>query len=69
MSAPTTQRLGIIFERYVNRPDLAQKLIEVSQSKKRKFYIQLFKAGGEKKGYEIDEKWKIILNTAIDIEE
>jgi predicted transcriptional regulator of viral defense system len=69
MSTPTIQRLGIIFEKYVNRPDLGQKLLEVSQSKKRKFYIQPFKAGGEKKGFEIDEKWKIILNTTIDIEE
>ncbi|HMT66114.1 MAG TPA: type IV toxin-antitoxin system AbiEi family antitoxin [Candidatus Cloacimonadota bacterium] len=69
MSTPTIQRLGIIFEKYVNRPDLGQELLEVTQSKKRKFYIQPFKAGGEKKGFEIDEKWKIIINTTIDIEE
>jgi len=41
----------------------------VSQSKKRKFYLQPFKAGGEKKGFEIDDKWKIIINTSIDIDE
>jgi hypothetical protein len=69
MSTPTIQRLGVIFDKYVNQPDLAQKLLEVSQSKKRKFYLQPFKAGGEKKGFEIDDKWKIIINTTIDIEE
>jgi predicted transcriptional regulator of viral defense system len=69
ISTATIQRLGIIFEKYVNRPDLAQKLLEVSQSKKRKFYLQPFKAGGEKKGFEIDYKWKIIINTSIDIDE
>ena len=69
ISTATIQRLGIIFEKYVNRPDLAQKLLEVSQSKKRRFYLQPFKAGGEKKGFEVDDKWKIIINTSIDIDE
>ena len=69
LSTPTVQRLGIIFEKYVNRPDLAHKLFEVAQARKSKFYVQPFKAGGEKSGFEIDEKWKIVLNTNIDIEE
>ena len=69
MSTPTIQRLGIIFEKYVNRPDLGQKLLEVSQSKKRKFYLQPFKAGGRRKGFDTDDKWKIIINTTIEIDE
>lgn len=69
LSTPTIQRLGVIFERYANRPDLAQKLLETSQRQKRKFYRQPFKAGGEKSGFVTDEKWKIVLNTSIEIEE
>lgn len=69
MSTTTIQRLGIIFEKYVNRPDLGQKLLEVSESKKRKFYLQPFKAGGRRKGFDTDDKWKIIINTTIEIDE
>jgi len=69
MSTTTIQRLGIIFEKYVNRPDLGQKLLEVSQSKKRKFYLQPFKTGGRRKGFDTDDKWKIIINTTIEIDE
>jgi hypothetical protein len=43
--------------------------MEIARLENRKFYLQPFKAGNEKKGFDIDDKWKIIKNVKIDIEE
>jgi predicted transcriptional regulator of viral defense system len=69
LSVPTIQRLGFILEKYASQSELAQKLYKVAMNQKRQFFLQPFKAGGERKGFETDEKWKIIINTSIEIEE
>lgn len=69
LSTPTIQRLGFIFEKQINRADLAQKLFDVFMESNRKFYWQPLKAGGDRKGFSTDQRWKIIINTEIEIEE
>jgi len=69
LSVPTIQRLGFILEKYASQPELAKKLYEVAMEQQKTFFWQPFKAGGERKGFETDEKWKIIINTGIEIEE
>lgn len=69
LSTPTIQRLGFIFDNLVNRPELAQKLLDVSFRRNRTFFLQPLEAGGERKGFETNEKWKIIINSNIEIEE
>ncbi|MCX6325623.1 MAG: type IV toxin-antitoxin system AbiEi family antitoxin [Bacteroidia bacterium] len=66
---PTIQRLGYILDRLADRTDLAQKLYEVTYRNNRKFFWQPFKAGGRRKGFDTDDKWKIIINTTIEIDE
>ena len=69
LSTPTIQRLGYIFDKIVDRPGLAQKLLEGSKRCNRTFFLQPFEAGGKRKGFETDERWKIIINTNVEIEE
>jgi len=69
LSIPTIQRLGFIFDRLVSQPELADKLYKVSQKEKKTFFLQPLKAGGERTGFETDEKWKIIINADIDLDE
>lgn len=69
LSIPTIQRLGFILDKFASQPKLAQRLYKVAMGQKRKFFLQPFKAGGERKGFEMDKKWKIIINTSIEIEE
>jgi predicted transcriptional regulator of viral defense system len=69
LSTPTIQRLGYIFDKIVSQSDLAEKIYNVSQEQDRTFFLQPFRTGGERKGYSINEKWKIIINTSVRIEE
>jgi predicted transcriptional regulator of viral defense system len=69
LTVPTIQRLGFIFERIVSQTYLAEKLFNISCEQNRTFFWQPFKAGGERKGFDKDEKWKIIINTNVNIEE
>jgi hypothetical protein len=66
---PIIQRLGYILDRLVDHIDLAQKLYEVSNQNNRKFFLQPFKTGGNRKRFDTDERWEIIINTTIEFEE
>lgn len=69
LSVTTIQRLGFVFERIVKQPELAQKLYRLTLDQKIKFFMQPLKAGGKRTGFEKDEKWKIIINADIEIDE
>ncbi len=69
ITVPTIQRLGYIFDRIVSQPELAEKLYNISSNLKKTFYKQPLKAGGKRSGFETDEKWGIIINTTIEIDE
>ena len=69
LTTPTIQRLGYIFDKIVSQSDLAEKIYNVSREQDRTFFLQPFRAGGERKGYSINENWKIIINTSVRIEE
>jgi predicted transcriptional regulator of viral defense system len=69
LTTPTIQRLGFIFDRIVSQPDLADKIFNISQKQRRTFFWQPLKAGGERKGFDTDKKWKIIINIIVKIEE
>jgi len=48
---------------------LADKLYAESRKLKKEFFRQPLKAGLEKKGFPKDDRWKIIINTDIEIDE
>jgi len=69
LTTPTIQRLGYIFNKIVNQSDLAERLYNVSVELNKTFFWQPLRAGGNRKGFRLDEKWKIIINTNVKIEE
>ena len=65
----TLQRLGYILEKVVNKPALAEALLKSMQQKKVKLQKLKLLSDGEANGFPINEKWKIIINTEIEIDE
>ena len=63
------QRLGYLLEKILNKEILATHLYEESQNTKLNFFRIPLKASGKTKGFPFDEKWKIIINTEIEIDE
>jgi len=68
-SVATIQRLGYILEYSLKEEHLAEKLLEVSKGLDLHFYRQPLSTGQKRAGYETDPKWKIIINTEIEIDE
>lgn len=69
LSAPTIQRLGYLFDRLVNQPELARKLYQLALNRKIKFYMQPLTPGGKRTGFKNDKKWKVIINTEVEFDE
>lgn len=69
LSVPSIQRLGYVLDTILGQKALADKFFSESQKLKKEFFRQPLKAGGEKKGFPIDDRWKIIINTDIEIDE
>ncbi len=65
----TLQRFGFILEEVLGRQNLADKLFSLCQKSEIKFYQIPLKASGEKTKEPLNEKWKIIVNTDIEIDE
>lgn len=62
------QRLGFLFEELLRRKDLADKLYRECRKAGLTFYKIPLKASGDKKSGLINEKWKIVINTEIEID-
>ncbi len=69
LTIPTIQRLGYILDIILEEKDLAGKLYAESQKLKKDFFRQPLKSGEVKTGFPADSRWKIIINTDIDIDE
>ena len=69
LTIPTIQRLGYLLDVILEQKPLADKLYAESQKLKKVFYAQPLKAGIEKTGFPKDDRWKIIINTEIEIDE
>jgi len=69
VSTYSVQRLGYLFEYVLNQQDLSDALYEQSIKEKLVFYRVPLKASIPDKGFSSDEKWKVIVNTDIEIDE
>lgn len=64
----TLQRFGYILEEFLNRQNLSDKLYSLCKKMDIKFYSIPLKASGEKIKEPTNDKWKIIVNTEIEID-
>jgi predicted transcriptional regulator of viral defense system len=62
------QRLGFLLE-VILKKDIGKHLYEVSQKAGLDFFRIPLKTSAVKKGYPSDERWKVIVNTEIEIDE
>lgn len=69
LTIPTIQRLGYLLDVVLGQKALADKLYTESRKLKKEFFRQPLKAGIEKIGFPKDDRWKIIVNTDIEIDE
>lgn len=66
-SVSSLQRLGYILEEMLNRNDLAEKINKLCKKTGIKFYLIPLKASGKKSKEVLNEKWKLMINTEIEI--
>ena len=62
------QRLGFLLE-VILKKDIGKHLYEVSQKAGLDFFRVPLKTSATKKGFPSDERWKVIVNTEIEIDE
>ncbi|MBK6482050.1 MAG: hypothetical protein IPG01_02695 [Chitinophagaceae bacterium] len=67
-TASSLQRLGFILEEILDKKELAERLFSVSKKSGVKFYLIPLKASGEKNKNLINDKWKLMVNTEIEID-
>lgn len=67
-SVSSLQRLGYILEEMLNRNDLAEKITKLCKKAGIKFYLIPLKASGKKSKDVLNEKWKLMINTEIEID-
>jgi hypothetical protein len=63
------QRLGFILDEILNKKEIADKIFSLCTMKGIKFYVIPLKASGQKKVEVINEKWKLIINENIELDE
>lgn len=67
--AAVLQRLGYIIENVTGNQKLADDIYKKVKKVIPEFRPRLLKTGGTAKGFETDPKWKIVINTEIEIDE
>lgn len=65
----TVQRLGYLLDKVIKQHSIADHLYEKSQKEGVKFYRIPLKTASPTKGFSSDEKWKVIINAEIEIDE
>jgi len=65
----TLQRLGFILENILQQNTLSEKLYNQLQKREAKLFRQPLKSGTATNGFPKNEKWKIIININIEIDE
>jgi predicted transcriptional regulator of viral defense system len=68
-STPSIQRLGFILDVVLNQKALSDKLYAETKNMKKEFFRQPLKSGQEKKGFPTNDRWKIIINIDIEVDE
>ena len=63
------QRLGYLLEYELENGVIANKLFEEMKNMEKVFYRIPLKSNKSMKGYKTNEKWKVVLNTEIEIDE
>ena len=69
MTITTIQRLGYLLDVVLGQKLLANKLYGILQESGKKFFRQPLKPDLGKTGFPTDDRWKIIINTNIEIDE
>lgn len=67
-SVSSLQRLGFILEEIVNKKEIADRIFSLCKKAGIKFYSIPLKASGKKNKEILNEKWKLIINTEIEID-
>ncbi|MBK7389093.1 MAG: hypothetical protein IPI23_08485 [Bacteroidetes bacterium] len=68
-SISSLQRLGYILEEILNRNNLSDKIFMQCKKAGKIFYQIPLKASGKKQKERINEKWKLMINTEIELDE
>ena len=70
-STPSTavQRLGYILEKVIHNENLANELFEASKVNNLHFFRIPLKASAPIKGFQTDNRWKVVVNSEIKIDE
>ena len=66
-SATSLQRLGYLCDKVLNKKEIAERILYLCMKQGMKFYTVGLKASGKKDG-SIEQKWKLIINTEIEID-
>lgn len=69
VSVSTIQRLGYLFENVLGNHSISDHIFYESQKLKLNFFRIPLKTQGSKKGFRTNERWKIIINTEIEMDE
>jgi len=64
----TLQRLGFVLEEVLNKKNIAERIFSLCKKAGIKFYLIPLKASGKKDKENINEKWKLMINTKIEID-
>ena len=67
-SVSSLQRLGFILDEVLNKKELAEKIFSLSKRIGLKFYLVPLKPSGKKNKEQINDKWKLKINTEIEID-
>jgi predicted transcriptional regulator of viral defense system len=68
VSVSSLQRIGYVFEEILSKKEFADKIFEHCKKAGIKFYLIPLKASGKKDKKIINEKWKLMINTEIEID-
>ena len=67
-SVSTLQRLGFVLDEILNKKEIADKIFSLCKKAGKKFYWIPLKASEKKSKEVLSEKWKLLINTEIEID-
>lgn len=67
-SVSSLQRLGFVLDEILNKKEIADRIFSLCKKAEIKFYLIPLKASGKKNKEIHNEKWKLMINTEIEID-
>ena len=67
-SVSSLQRLGFLLDEILNKKEIADRIFSLCKKAGIKFYLIPLKASGKKNKEVLSEKWKLMINTEIEID-